>query len=41
MHFCLGISEDAAVIDNGHIVHRSTIEELRSNEEVTHRYLAI
>ncbi len=41
MHFCLGISEDAAIIDNGHIVYRSTIEELRANEDVTHRYLAI
>lgn len=41
MHFCLGISEDAAVIDNGHIVWTSTIEELRGNEEVTRRYLAI
>lgn len=41
MHFCLGISEDAAVIDNGHIVWRSTIQELRANEEVTRRYLAI
>ena len=41
MHFCLGISEDAAVIDNGHIVYRATIQELRANEEVTRRYLAI
>lgn len=41
MHFCLGVSEDAVVIDNGHIVHRSTIQELRDNEEVTRRYLAI
>lgn len=41
MHFCLGISEDAAVIDNGHIVWTSTIQELRENEEVTRRYLAI
>ena len=41
MHFCLGISEDAAVIDNGHIVWTSTIEELRGNEEITRRYLAI
>ncbi|MEM7744228.1 MAG: ABC transporter ATP-binding protein [Pseudomonadota bacterium] len=41
MHFCLGISEDAAVIDNGHIVWRSTIQALRENEEVTRRYLAI
>jgi branched-chain amino acid transport system ATP-binding protein len=41
MHFCLGISEDAAVIDKGHIVFRDTIAALRANEEVTKRYLAI
>jgi branched-chain amino acid transport system ATP-binding protein len=41
MHFCLGISEDAAVIDKGHIVYRDTIAGLRANEEVTKRYLAI
>lgn len=41
MHFCLGISEDAAVIDKGHIVFRDTIASLRANEEVTKRYLAI
>ncbi|WP_420566296.1 ABC transporter ATP-binding protein [Thalassobaculum sp.] len=41
MHFCLGISEDAAVIDKGHIVYRDTIAGLRANQEVTKRYLAI
>lgn len=41
MHFCLGISEDAVVIDNGHIVWSSTIDELRGNEEITRKYLAI
>ncbi|MFK7963106.1 MAG: ABC transporter ATP-binding protein [Burkholderiaceae bacterium] len=41
MHFCLGISEDAAVIDNGHIVYRDSIEALRANEEIKQRYLAI
>lgn len=41
MRFCLGISEDAAVIDKGQIVYRSTIQELRNNEEITRRYLAI
>ena len=41
MHFCLGIAEDAAVIDNGHIVYRSSIQELRKNEEIKRRYLAI
>ncbi|MEQ8393575.1 ABC transporter ATP-binding protein [Thalassobaculum sp.] len=41
MHFCLGISEDAAVIDKGHIVYRDTIKGLRANEAVTKRYLAL
>lgn len=41
MHFCLGISEDAVVIDKGQIVYRGTIEQLRENQEVTNRYLAI
>ena len=41
MHFCLGISEDAAVIDKGHIVYRDTIAGLRANESITKRYLAI
>lgn len=41
MHFCLGISEDAAVIDKGHIVYRDTIQGLRANQEVTKRYLAV
>ncbi len=41
MHFCLGISEDAAVIDKGHIVYRDTIQALRANTEVTRRYLAL
>ncbi|HEY9568574.1 MAG TPA: ABC transporter ATP-binding protein [Thalassobaculum sp.] len=41
MHFCLGISEDAAVIDKGHIVYRDTIQGLRANQEITRRYLAV
>ncbi|ATN37405.1 ABC transporter ATP-binding protein (plasmid) [Rhizobium sp. ACO-34A] len=41
MHFCLGISEDAVIIDKGQIVYRGTIEELRGNKEVANRYLAI
>lgn len=41
MHFCLGISEDAIVIDNGHIVYRDSIDGLRRNEEIKQRYLAI
>lgn len=41
MQFCLGIAEDSAVIDNGHVVYRDTIENLRANTEITQRYLAI
>ncbi|MGB7181859.1 MAG: ABC transporter ATP-binding protein, partial [Burkholderiaceae bacterium] len=41
MHFCLGISEDAVIIDNGHIVYRDSIQALRDNDEVKQRYLAI
>ncbi|MBO0131921.1 ABC transporter ATP-binding protein [Agrobacterium burrii] len=41
MHFCLGISEDAVIIDKGQIVYRGTIEDLRSNRDVANRYLAI
>jgi len=41
MHFCLGISDDAVVIDKGAIVYRGTIQDLRANAEITSRYLAI
>jgi branched-chain amino acid transport system ATP-binding protein len=41
MHFCLGIASDSVVIDRGHIVYRATISELRGNEDVRRRYLAM
>lgn len=41
MHFCLGISEDAVVIDKGQIVYRGTIEALKADRDITSRYLAI
>jgi branched-chain amino acid transport system ATP-binding protein len=41
MHFCLGISEDAVVIDKGQIVYRGTIEALKADKDITGRYLAI
>ena len=41
MHFCLGIASDSVVIDRGHIVYRAEIAELRGNEDVRRRYLAI
>ena len=41
MHFCMGISEDAVVIDKGQIVYKGTIDALRDDKEITSRYLAI
>jgi branched-chain amino acid transport system ATP-binding protein len=41
MHFCLGIASDSVVIDRGHIVYRADIAELKGNEDVRRRYLAI
>ncbi|MGC6392338.1 MAG: ABC transporter ATP-binding protein [Alphaproteobacteria bacterium] len=41
MRFCLGVADDAAVIDKGTIVYRGTIGQLRDNKEITDRYLAI
>ena len=41
MHFCLGIATHATVIDKGQIVYRATIEDLRHNEEIKTRYLAV
>ena len=41
MHFCLGIATHATVVDKGQVVHRSTIAELRDNEEIKSRYLAV
>jgi len=41
MQFCLGIADDAAVIDKGSIVYRDTIAGLKANEEVRRRYLAM
>lgn len=41
MHFCLGISDDAVVIDRGRIVYADTIGALRQNDDVLSRYLAV
>ena len=41
MHFCLDIASHVAVIDKGHIVYRGSIDELRANDEVKKRYLAV
>jgi len=41
MHFCMGIANDAAIIDKGQIVYQGTIEHLKANAEIRERYLAI
>jgi branched-chain amino acid transport system ATP-binding protein len=41
MHFCLGLATHATVIDKGQIVHASTIEALKADDNVRRRYLAL
>ena len=41
MHFCLGLASHATVIDKGQIVYSATIEQLRANEAVRQKYLAL
>ena len=41
MHFCLGLASHATVIDKGQIVYAATIDELKADEAVRRRYLAL
>ena len=41
MHFCLGVASDAIVIDKGQIVHSDTILNLKANDDIRRRYLAM
>ena len=41
MHFCLGIATHAAIIDRGQVVYRGGIGELRDDDAVVKRYLAV
>ncbi|MDY7573072.1 ABC transporter ATP-binding protein [Actimicrobium sp. CCI2.3] len=41
MHFCLGVATHATVIDKGQIVYSATIDELRNNDAIKQRYLAV
>ena len=41
MHFCLGVASHATVIDKGQVVYRDTIDNLRANDEIKSRYLAL
>ena len=41
MHFCLGLASHATVIDKGQIVYTAGIDELRANDSIRQRYLAL
>ena len=41
MHFCLGIATHATIVDKGQVVYRATIDELRANDAIVKRYLAV
>ena len=41
MHFCLGIASQATVINKGQIVYSASIEDLKANENIRQRYLAL
>ncbi|MGB3864453.1 MAG: ABC transporter ATP-binding protein [Xanthobacteraceae bacterium] len=41
MHFCLGLASRATVIDKGQVVYSASIEDLKANDAIRHRYLAL
>jgi branched-chain amino acid transport system ATP-binding protein len=41
MHFCLRLASHATVIDKGQIVYKGAIEDLKANDDVRRRYLAL
>jgi branched-chain amino acid transport system ATP-binding protein len=41
MHFCLKLASHATVIDKGQIVYTGTIEDLKANDTIRQRYLAL
>jgi branched-chain amino acid transport system ATP-binding protein len=41
MHFCLGLASHATVIDKGQIVYSAGIEDLKANDNIRQRYLAL
>lgn len=41
MHFCLGVATDVTIIDRGQAVYHGTVAQLRGDEAVTKRYLAV
>ena len=41
MHFCLGLASHVTIIDKGQIVYSATIEDLKGNDNIRQRYLAL
>jgi branched-chain amino acid transport system ATP-binding protein len=41
MHFRLGLASHATVIDKGQIVYTATIDDLKANDNIRQRYLAL
>ncbi|MBR0824034.1 ABC transporter ATP-binding protein [Bradyrhizobium manausense] len=41
MHFCLGLASHATVIDKGQIVYAAGIDELKADDAIRRRYLAL
>ncbi|KGT78687.1 ABC transporter [Bradyrhizobium japonicum] len=41
MHFCLGLASHATVIDKGQIVYAAGIDDLKANDAIRRRYLAL
>jgi len=41
MHFCLGLASHATIIDKGQIVYAAGVDELKANEAIRRRYLAL
>ncbi|WP_276122444.1 ABC transporter ATP-binding protein [Pararhizobium qamdonense] len=41
MHFCLGVASHVTIVDRGRAVYHGTIEQLRANQDISQRYLAL
>lgn len=41
MHFCLGVASHVTIVDRGRAVYHGTIEQLRADQDITKRYLAL
>ncbi|MCJ9728667.1 ABC transporter ATP-binding protein [Bradyrhizobium sp. PRIMUS42] len=41
MHFCLGLASHATIIDKGQIVYAAGIDELKADDAIRRRYLAL